>query len=120
MRSSTACAALGSLGAHIPDLPEAYNPASVDNVVYGGANAVGGALVSDTGPGRNADGSWSLGAFVYDVFHDDPVNPKRKQPAPVTWGSEGRARVASPARQPEDPFIDYTQTAGWAAANNAI
>ena len=106
-------AAAAGLAPTIPDLPEAYNPASVNNVIYGGVNAVGGALVSDTGPGRNADGSWNLGAFVYDITHKDPVGPR------VTgkpWGAEGRARVSQPIAAPVDPFIDFSQTSSWNAA----
>lgn len=48
----------------------AFNPASPNNVVYGGVNAIGGALVTDPeGPGKNADGSWTLGGWAYDVLH---------------------------------------------------
>lgn len=50
------------------------NPIDRDNVAYTGVNAVGGVLVTDpAGPGKNADGSWSLGAWAYDVLHGDQV-----------------------------------------------
>lgn len=46
------------------------NPANPNNVVNSGVRAVGGAIVTDpAGPGKNADGSWSLGGWVYDVMH---------------------------------------------------
>ena len=110
-----ASAAVADLVSKIPDLPEAYNPASSNNVVYGGVNSVGGALVSDAGPGRNADGSWNLGAFLYDISHPDPVGP-RVTGSPNAWGTEGRARVSSPSPEPKDKFIDYSQTSNWGAA----
>lgn len=48
----------------------AVNPADPNNLANKGVNAVGGAIVtSPTGPGKNADGSWSLGGFLYDVFN---------------------------------------------------
>lgn len=45
-----------------------WNP---DNVFYGGVNAAGGAIAGTNpeAPGRNADGSWSLGGWLYDVTH---------------------------------------------------
>ncbi|HEX7890291.1 MAG TPA: hypothetical protein VF522_13100 [Ramlibacter sp.] len=46
------------------------NPLSTDNAAYTGINRVGGALVTaPDGPGKNADGSWSLGGWLYDVTH---------------------------------------------------
>ncbi|MFZ3221287.1 MAG: hypothetical protein WA174_14715 [Rhodoferax sp.] len=48
----------------------AVNPLNHDNVFAGTVNQVGNILVTDpTGPGKNADGSWSLGGWVYDVTH---------------------------------------------------
>ena len=61
------------------------NPASNQNVVNQGVSAVGGALVSDTGPGRNADGSWTLGGWLYDITHADPL----KAPPPASGGYTG-------------------------------
>lgn len=49
------------------------NPTNPQNWAYSGSNAVGAAVVSDTGPGRNADGSWTVGGWLYDVTHPDPV-----------------------------------------------
>lgn len=43
------------------------NPSDPGNWVNQGATAVGSALVSDTGPGRNADGSWTVGGWLYDL-----------------------------------------------------
>jgi hypothetical protein len=52
----------------------AINPLNPDNLAYSGVNAVGGALVTDpAGPGKNADGSWTLGGWIYDVTHSNPM-----------------------------------------------
>ncbi|MES2483788.1 MAG: hypothetical protein V4609_17525 [Pseudomonadota bacterium] len=47
------------------------NPASDQNFVYTGVNALGHAVATEdpAGPGRNADGSWTLGGWIYDVTH---------------------------------------------------
>lgn len=63
--------ALPSAGA----LVQAFNPASDQNLAYTGVNALGNAIVDATGPGRNADGSWTFGGFLYDVTHADPFTP---------------------------------------------
>jgi hypothetical protein len=48
----------------------AINPVNQNNVFYSGVNAVGGAIVQDpAGPGKNADGSWTLGGWLFDVTH---------------------------------------------------
>jgi len=57
---------------------EAVNPWNQENVIYQTANAAGGALVTDPqGPGKNADGSWSLGGWLYDVTHPETYNAIR-------------------------------------------
>lgn len=49
---------------------QAINPVNPNNVFYGGVNAVGGALVTEPdGPGKNADGSWTLGGWIFDITH---------------------------------------------------
>lgn len=45
------------------------NPTNPDNWVNQGVTSIGGAIVSDTGPGKNADGSWTVGGWLYDVTH---------------------------------------------------
>lgn len=40
-----------------------WNP---ENIVNQGVTAVGNAVVSPTGAGRNADGSWTFGGWLYD------------------------------------------------------
>lgn len=52
------------------DLVTAFNPTSPENVAYQTINTWGGNLTTDPmGPGKYADGSWSLGAWLYDVSH---------------------------------------------------
>jgi hypothetical protein len=62
--------------AALPSLPSAdqiaagLDPLNPDNIVNQGVSAVGGSLVTDpAGPGKNADGSWTLGGWLYDVTH---------------------------------------------------
>lgn len=53
----------------------AIDPTDRNNLAYRATNAVGGALASGTDAGRSADGSWSLGAWFYDVTHPAPAEP---------------------------------------------
>lgn len=58
--------------AALPDMPGMPNivPWDDGNVAYAGVNRIGGAMVTDpAGPGKNADGSWTLGGWIYDVTH---------------------------------------------------
>lgn len=66
-------AALESLGEVADQVVTGINPASPDNFVNRAVEAVGGSIVSDTGPGRNADGSWTVGGWLYDVTHRNPL-----------------------------------------------
>lgn len=51
---------------------DAVNPLNHDNVFASTVNKVGGALVTDpNGPGKNADGSWTLGGWLHDVLNPD-------------------------------------------------
>lgn len=62
---------LDSLGEVADATIAAINPASSENIINRGVSAIGGAIVSDpVGPGKNADGSWSLGGWLYDITHD--------------------------------------------------
>lgn len=63
---------------------EAITPTNRENVFASGVNAAGKVLVADdVGPGMNADDSWSLGAWIYDVTHKNPL-------AANTGGATGR------------------------------
>lgn len=52
------------------------NPASDQNIVYRGVNAVGGAI--------SGDDSWSLGSWIYDVFNPEPT-PTPAPPGSWAW-----------------------------------
>lgn len=60
------------------------NPANSGNVVNKAVTSIGAAMVtSPDGAGKNADGSWSVGGWLYDVSHpgwqtaiNAPVPPK--------------------------------------------
>lgn len=71
------------------------NPVSDQNLAYRGVNAVGGALVGASGNGVNADGSWTLGGWLYDITHADPL----AAPKPVYNSTTIAAADLSDARQ---------------------
>jgi hypothetical protein len=83
--------ALASIGESAVNVASTtLNPASTENAIYKGTNAIGSALVTDpAGPGKNADGSWSLGGWIYDVTHPDPMALPPSSPAGHTayWKS---------------------------------
>lgn len=60
-----------AIGSTVSNAVDAVNPTNPENVAYHTANVIGGELAGDNpdAPGRNADGSWSLGAWLYDVTH---------------------------------------------------
>jgi hypothetical protein len=77
---------------------EAINPVSPNNLAYRGVNAIGGAIVSDpAGDGKNADGSWTLGGWFYDVTHQSVTEEIKALSGPV--------KGAEPTYWPEQ--IDY-------------
>lgn len=46
------------------------DPTNPDNLVNSTVNTWGGNMVTDpTGPGKNADGSWTLGGWLHDVLN---------------------------------------------------
>lgn len=82
---------LPKLGQAAAAAGQAVNPLNPDNVFASGVNAVGGAIVTDpAGPGKNADGSWSLGGWVYDVLNPDTAQAVQDMSQPVfTGGATG-------------------------------
>lgn len=63
---------------------EGINPASTNNVIYRGTNWIGNNVVTNPeGPGKNADGSWSLGGFLYDITHPEVTAQVREVTKPV-------------------------------------
>lgn len=68
----------------VPAAVAAVNPADPNNLANRGVNAVGGAIVtSPTGPGKNADGSWSLGGYLFDVFNPGTAQAVKEVSGPV-------------------------------------
>jgi hypothetical protein len=48
----------------------AVNPADPNNLANKTVGAIGGAMVTaPDGPGKNADGSWSLGGWAFDLLN---------------------------------------------------
>lgn len=66
---SQASAAAGAASEFAEQAAQAVNPSSRDNFVYSGFNGVAATVMPKTGPGYSADGSWSLGAYLYDISH---------------------------------------------------
>ena len=81
--------AIGAAGT----VANSVNPLNQNNVFATGVNAVGGALVTDpAGAGKNADGSWTFGGFLYDLTH--PATVKEVQ---AISGTVQKKSVAEPA-----------------------
>lgn len=80
----------------LPGALDYINPMSDQNAAYQGTNAVLDSLVSDDGPGRNADGSITLGGWLYDIWNPGtnarindmlkptPIGSPAPKPAPYT------------------------------------
>ncbi len=66
------------------EVPDAINPASRNNVFYSTFNQVLGAVLPSApeAAGRMADGSFSLGAFAYDMTHGGQVTPEGRPSRP--------------------------------------
>ena len=79
------------------------NPVNPANYANRAVTAIGSAVVSDTGPGRNADGSFTVGGWLYDITHADPVR-------------NGPASGQTPIFNPHTEETDYSQLANLGAA----
>lgn len=80
--SGAAGAAVGSVVETVSEVAStSLNPASDQNLIYRGINAVGGAAAGSD--------SWSLGSWIYDLTHSDPLAPPVSSPAGHTayWKS---------------------------------
>ena len=61
----------------------AVNPADPGNVVNSTVTAWGGAVNSSPDdPGKNADGSWTFGGWIYDKTHPPAFTPGLEPRAP--------------------------------------
>lgn len=68
----------------LPDhVPDAIDPTSPNNVAASTVNALGHAVATADGAGSNADGSWSLGAAVFDMLHPATSAAVRAASGPV-------------------------------------
>lgn len=66
---SQASAAAGAVSNFAEQAAATINPSSRDNFVYSGFNGIAATVAPANGPGYNADGTWSLGAWLYDIQH---------------------------------------------------
>lgn len=73
--ASAAGGALDEVKVTAQRIGEAVNPVSDQNLAYRGVNAVGSAV--------SGDKSWSLGSWLYDVFHKEynPNAPIKQAPS---------------------------------------
>lgn len=97
--SGAASAVAHQLGEVADSVITGTNPVNPQNYVNRAVTSLGSAIVSDTGPGRNADNSWTVGAWAYDVLH----------PGWATDAIVGTAPGAAPIQS------DYSQLANLGA-----
>ncbi|TAH10512.1 MAG: hypothetical protein EAZ11_12265 [Curvibacter sp.] len=75
----------GAAGVAAGAVLDGINPNSGNNVIYRGANWVGSNVVtSSDGPGKNADGSWTLGGWLFDVMNPGTAKKVREITKPVS------------------------------------
>ena len=86
------------------------NPANPDNFVNRAVTAAGSAVVSETGPGRNADGSWTFGGALFDLanwgWDRNLSTPNPGLPAP------GRASGSAPLFNPATKELNQYDALG--------
>ncbi len=87
--------------ANLPDLITAFDPTSDQNLAYKGTNAVLDAVISEDGPGRNADGSITAGGWAFDILNPGVNARIREMLKPST-------SVGKPAPAPSAPMYDPT------------
>lgn len=88
----------------------AVNPLNRENVFAAGINAAGGAIATaPDAAGKNADGSWSLGGWWFDITNPETAEAVRNVTQPVQAKSvtDGAAWTPQP--------IDYTTSSAWGA-----
>ena len=86
---------LDAAGERVSEVADAVivgtNPMNRDNWVNRAVTAAGDLVVADDGPGRNADGSWTVGGWLFDVtnpgiFDNLSGELKTATPPPVPTG----------------------------------
>ena len=61
----------------VKDAAWSITPWNDENIVYGGVNSVGAAV--------SGDKDWSLGGWIYDITHADPMATTPTRGAPATY-----------------------------------
>ena len=68
----------------IRSIGDQVDPTNPDNIAAAGINKVGGVLVTDPqGPGKNADGSWTLGGWWFDITNPETAQAVKDITKPV-------------------------------------
>lgn len=89
----------------LPDALNYVNPLSDKNVAYQGTNAVLDSMVSDDGPGRNADGSITLGGWLFDIFNPSTAAQIKNITKPTNTGSPAPTLAAAAPMYDPTPGI---------------
>lgn len=84
--SKAAGAAAGAVADAVGNGLQAVNPTNPDNIFAEAVNSAGDAIISPDGPGRNADGSWTLGGWVFDIFNPATAQAVKDTTKPVNTG----------------------------------
>lgn len=89
---------LNAAGEAVGDVADAVivgtNPMNPENWVNRGVTAAGDLVVSDDGPGRNLDGSWTVGGWLFDVTNPgifDNLSGELKKPPTELFPTGGAA-----------------------------
>lgn len=70
------------------------NPVNPENWINRAVTAAGTAVAGGSGPGANADGSWTVGGWLYDVTHPGWMS-----------AAMGTASGATPVFNPSEPIL---------------
>jgi len=76
----------GQAGQWVGQVAHNVDPTDPTNIVNRAVSAVGESLTSPTSSGRNGDGSWSLGGWLYDVTHGGAIDYTKSTNPTLTPG----------------------------------
>ena len=104
-----------SAGEVVDSVIVGVNPANPENWANRGVTAAGSYIVSPEGPGRNADGSWTLGGAIFDLLNpgwatglSGPTPLASSSSSSSSWGREARTAQVFDASS-EELTPDYSQ-----------
>lgn len=84
--AADAAASIYDAGTYVVDKLDPTNPNNVAyQTVNAGAGEIVGGIAGPTGPGMNADGTWTLGGYLYDIFNPVQAYAVRNISQPVNY-----------------------------------